>query len=74
MNDQAARPAPVWKKSSLSYANGNSVEVADLGADGVMVRDSKNPGQGPLVFDRGEWEAFLGGVRLGEFDDYGRAS
>ena len=74
MNDESARPGPVWVKSSLSFANGNSVEVADLGPGGVAVRDSKNPGQQPLVFDRGEWEAFIGGVRLGEFDGYGRAS
>lgn len=58
-------------KSSLSFANGNSVEVMDLTAGGVAIRDSKNPDIGPLVFTRDEWTAFIGGVKLGEFDDYG---
>jgi Domain of unknown function (DUF397) len=56
----------VWRKSTLSGANG-CVEVA-IHADGVALRDAKD-GSGPiLVFSRGEWEAFIGGVRAGEFD------
>jgi hypothetical protein len=43
------------------------VEVARL-RDGVAVRDSKDP-QGPrLMFTPGEWEAFIDGVKGGEFD------
>ena len=60
-----------WVKSSFSMGNGNSVELADLGSDGIAVRDSKNPEQEPLVFDRGEWTAFIAGAKAGEFDDYG---
>lgn len=55
-----------WHKSSFSSANG-CVEVAQVGRH-VAVRDSKNR-QGPaLVFTPTEWEAFLQGVRAGEFN------
>lgn len=47
--------------------SGACVEVAHSGGD-VLVRDSKHPGQPPLVFNREEWTAFLAGVRAGEFD------
>jgi hypothetical protein len=49
--------------------NGNSVEVADLTGGGVAVRDSKSPHLGPLMFTREEWDAFIGGAKLGEFDE-----
>lgn len=55
-------------KSSYSLANGNCVEVAGLSSDLVQIRDSKDP-QGPVLgFTSAEWDAFLGGVRNGEFD------
>jgi hypothetical protein len=58
--------AAVWRKSTLSGANGR-VEVA-LVAGRLAVRDSKDP-QGPvLLFTPDEWRAFVGGVRNGEFD------
>lgn len=73
----AAQPdvksAPQWVKSSLSFANGNSVEVAGLGHGNVGVRDSKNPQTPPLVFDRDEWAAFIGGAKLGDFDAFGES-
>ena len=57
-----------WIKSSLSYGNGQCVEVAGLAGDVIMVRDSKNA-RGPVLgFTPGEWDAFVGGVRNGEFD------
>jgi hypothetical protein len=63
---------PSWFKSSLSFANGNCVEVADLPAGGIGVRDSKDT-EGPVLrFTPDEWQAFLGGVRNGEFDRFGR--
>jgi len=59
---------PSWIKSSLSYGNGNCVEVADLSGDIIKVRDSKNS-KGPVLgFTPAEWDAFVGGVRNGEFD------
>jgi hypothetical protein len=56
----------VWRKSTLSHTNG-CVEVAFV-EDRVAVRDSKDRGGPVLVFTPFEWEAFVGGVRDGEFD------
>jgi hypothetical protein len=56
-----------WFKSSASSVTG-CVEVAHL-ADGlVALRDSKDVSKPPHVFNRREWQAFLAGVRNGEFD------
>jgi Domain of unknown function (DUF397) len=58
-----------WIKSSLSFANGNCVEVARLGDGQIGVRDSKDPDGPVLRFAASEWAAFSGGVRDGEFDN-----
>lgn len=60
-----------WTKSSLSFANGNCVEVADLPGGGVGVRNSRDPGGAILEFTPDEWQAFTGGVMNGEFDNFG---
>jgi Domain of unknown function (DUF397) len=61
-----------WVKSSLSFSNSNCVEVASLPGGGIGVRDSKDP-EGPVLrFTPGEWDAFLGGARNGEFDHFAR--
>ena len=61
-----------WIKSSLSFSNSNCVEVASLPGNGIGVRDSKDT-EGPVLqFTPGEWDAFLGGVRNGEFDRFGK--
>jgi Domain of unknown function (DUF397) len=57
-----------WMKSSLSSYNGNCVEVAGLTGDTIRVRDSKHPTGAVLNFTPAEWDAFIGGVRGGEFD------
>ena len=57
-----------WIKSSLSTYNGNCVEVAGLTGEAIRVRDSKNPRGAALTFSAAEWDAFIGGVRNGEFD------
>lgn len=78
-------PEARWIKSSLSGANGNCVEarqwakasesnfsgncVQVAAAPGVELRDSKNPDGPVLAFTRAEFAAFIGGVRLGEFDE-----
>ena len=60
--------APRWIKSSLSFSNGNCVEVASLPGGAIGVRDSKDA-EGPVLrFTPDEWRAFLGGARTGEFD------
>lgn len=51
MNDDQAD----WRPSSLSFSNGNCVEVAS----GVHVRDSKDR-RGPiLVFSSDAWQRFI---------------
>ncbi|GAB3206095.1 hypothetical protein GCM10027294_07250 [Marinactinospora endophytica] len=70
-----------WRKARRSGNNGGAcVEVAALpgrdvavenkrGDDEVfVVRDSKNPGRPALVYTRAEWDAFVEGVKDGEFD------
>jgi hypothetical protein len=62
---------PKWVKSSLSFANGNCVEVADLAAGEIGVRNSRDAAGPVLRFTPGEWRAFIGGARKGEFDRFG---
>jgi hypothetical protein len=58
-----------WRKSSYSGSGGgNCVEVAQLPTPAVAVRDSKNPDGPRLVFPASEWQAFVAGVKVGEFD------
>jgi hypothetical protein len=64
----------VWVKSSLSFSNGNCVEVTELPGGSVGVRNSRDPGGPVLSFTQGEWDAFLEGARLGEFDRLGTAA
>jgi hypothetical protein len=59
-----------WRKSTLSSNNG-CVEVA-LAPNEVAVRDSKDRGGPVLHFTAHEWEAFLAGVRNGEFEHTGQ--
>lgn len=65
---QSATPGSGWFKSSLSFANGNCVEVQFLTDGGVQVRNSRDHAQGVLDLTAGEWDAFIGGAKNGEFD------
>jgi hypothetical protein len=59
----------VWHKSSRSGGNGGDcVEVAVNLPGIVAVRDSKDRDGDALVFTDVGWDAFLAGVRAGEFD------
>ena len=61
--------AAACRISSFSGASGNCVEVADLPDGGRAVRDSKDGSEGPiLLFTSSEWQAFIAGVKAGEFD------
>lgn len=58
-----------WRKSSFSNGNGgNCVEVARNLPGIVAVRDSKDRNGPALIFTAAEWQAFVSGVRGGEFE------
>lgn len=56
----------IWRKASASGAEHDCVEVAELPGGTRAVRDSKNPGRGPLRFTASKWSAFQEGVIGGE--------
>lgn len=58
-----------WRKSRLSNPSGSCVEVGELPADAIAVRNSRHPSGPALVYPRAEVAAFLTGVKNGEFDD-----
>ncbi len=62
-----------WIKSSFSNGSGgnNCVEVGHASkVDAFFVRHSTRREQGShLIFTRAEWDAFVKGVKAGEFDD-----
>lgn len=76
-----------WAKSSYSFSNGNCVEVrwvksagsgdtncievAGTPSGGVQMRDSKDRDGPVLTYTAAEWEAFMAGLKAGEFDDIG---
>lgn len=58
-----------WRKSSFSGDQGSCVETAALPDGRVAVRNSNHPEAGTVFFTRGEIDAWLKGVKAGEFDD-----
>jgi hypothetical protein len=66
--NSAGHGGPRWIKSSLSFANGDCVEVASLPDGLIGVRDSKDTAGPVLRFNSSEWHAFIAGARNGEFD------
>jgi hypothetical protein len=56
-----------WRKSSKSNSEGNCVEFRRM-AGVVQIRDSKDQTGPTLALTLGEWTAFVGGVKDGEFD------
>lgn len=64
-------PMISWHISSFSAdGGGNCVEAGPLddGTDRVAVRHSTDPAGPVIVYTKPEWEAFVAGVRAGEFD------
>jgi hypothetical protein len=56
-----------FRKSSFSAATG-CVEARRLPDGRIAVRDSKQPSLAPNHFTPTAWNAFLTGIRAGEFD------
>lgn len=66
MNGNRRADLPL-RKSSFSTQESGCVEVGVI--DGlVRVRDTKDRDGGVLSFNAMEWDAFLRGVKAGEFD------
>jgi Domain of unknown function (DUF397) len=59
-------PSNVWRRSTAS-GGGNCIEVSVISGS-VFMRHSQDPSGLVLKFSLPEWEAFLTGVRNGEFD------
>jgi hypothetical protein len=57
-----------WHKSPLSGPPDNNCVEVSFSTNAVGLRDSRKPDGAVLVFDHGEWEAFVGGVATGGFD------
>jgi len=51
-----------WRKSPLSQAQQDCVEITGLPGGGVAVRDSKNPDRGDLRYTAAEWAAFRSAI------------
>ncbi len=56
-----------WFKSSYSGNGQSCVECTHLPDGGMAVRDTKNRSGPVLRFTAAQWQAFVAGVRHGEF-------
>ncbi len=56
-------------RRSFSNGTGACVEVAPLADGRITVRNSNHPGAGVGLFTRAEMDAYIKGVKAGEFDD-----
>jgi len=54
--------------TSRACNNSACVQVAHLPGGMVALRDSKDTAKPAHVFDSQEWDAFIAGVKAGEFD------
>ncbi|MEV8635459.1 DUF397 domain-containing protein [Streptosporangium sp. NPDC051023] len=59
----------VWRKSHFSNPSGNCVEMAALPGGGVAIRNSRDPRGPALIYTPRELDAFVQGVKEGDFDD-----
>lgn len=64
-----ALAAAAWRKSRHSNPNGNCVELAELPAGEIALRNSRYPDGPALIYTRAEILAFIQGAKDGEFDD-----
>lgn len=61
-----------WRTSSFSANGADCVEVRNTD-DGIEVRDTKDRTGPTLRFTPSEMQAFIRGVKAGEFDDLAEA-
>lgn len=59
-------PAMCWHRSSYTADPNDGLEYAALPGGGAAIRHSRQPDV-VLEYTRGEWDAFVGGARDGEF-------
>jgi Domain of unknown function (DUF397) len=57
-----------WFKSSKSNGQNNCVEAMRLPDGGMAIRDTKDRNKPAHVYTAREWQAFIEGVKAGEFD------
>lgn len=57
-----------WSKSSFSGGAENCVEVAIASDGGRWLRDTKDRSRPAHYFSPDEWQAFIAGVKDGQFD------
>jgi hypothetical protein len=57
-----------WRKSTASGSQNECVEVGELPAGDIAVRDTKADGSGPVLgFTADAWSAFITDVKGGRF-------
>lgn len=59
----------LWRTSSFSGNNGTCVEMAALPDGRIAVRNSNHPDEGMVLSTRAAMDAWIRGVKTGEFDD-----
>jgi hypothetical protein len=67
----APEPDLAWRTSTFSGSGGNSsgcIEIAPLPDGGIAVRDTKDRSRAAHLHSAPAWQAFLGGIRTGEFN------
>ena len=57
-----------WRKSQVSNPSGSCVEIAELPAELVAVRNSRDKSGPALIYPRAELATFLRAAKNGEFD------
>jgi Domain of unknown function (DUF397) len=62
------RPSNVWRRSTASGGGSTNCVEVSVTSEFVFMRHSQSPKGPVLAFSLSEWEAFLTGVRRGEFD------
>jgi hypothetical protein len=64
-------PQVAWQISTrCADTGGNCVEAGPIldGSGRVALRHSKTPDAATIIYTRAEWDAFITGVKDGEFD------